>query len=420
MNSEFVAEILGSYLELSIIFYAFYLLLDLKKVPKTFIILLYIALGLITIYSNKNFEGLGAFLYIFAILISVKLLSRQAFFKVLTIFVIAMIMMLLLEIMVLPLVAIMPNQDMAPVYILLIVNVVFYIVLNKIQDTAKIIVVRFQESFINFIIINVFIYSFFIKLIWDYDNEIIKSHVFFFVIILSMILAINFFIYREISRMSERNKAYAVQNEMRNTLEQMMSDMRMHQHEYKNHLTTITGIIDTNEPEEAVRLSRQFLNDVYEFEALDTDIFDVDRDIIRAVLFMKRNEAKEKGYDFSYAFNASFLETRILDYELQMLINNLVNNAFEAISDLKDRHVNIEFGYEDETEKHYVLTKNTGSNIDPALFEKFTDKNFSTKSKQPKERGIGLFSIKNIVKKYKGNVEIYLDQSDIVIKASFE
>ena len=258
------------------------------------------------------------------------------------------------------------------------------------------------------------------KIIWDYNSEIISTGFLYFGIVMVLLIVVNYFIYMEVAKITERSKVLMVQDGMRETLELMINDIRMRQHEYKNHLTTIQGFVDTNEPPEAIELLRTYLDDVYTVDALDADLLSIDRNIIKAIMFTKKNEAQNRGIEFDFKVNTKFKDVKVLDYELSTILNNLLNNAFEAVMPLDEKRVELELGFDEQLGLHYFKTINKSVDLKPEMLPKLTERNFTTKKYEKGTHGFGLWSITNIVKKYRGLVYVYFDQEDIVFKVTFQ
>ncbi|MDN5299250.1 MAG: hypothetical protein PWP51_1803 [Clostridiales bacterium] len=421
MDGQLFVSILGTVMELAVFFIAFLFLLDIKKKQYGHMLLIFIGMNIFVLILNHTIPNYASFFYIFAVLFSLKVFTKQNFFKVLFVFVITMVEVMLSELILIPILAMLVSNDMIETILMVsLVNIINFYVMIRYREQLRNLVEKYETKYINFMALNIFIYIFVYKIIWEYDSHIIIDNVEYFGFVMALLMVVNYFIYKEVALISERTKVLMVQDDMRNTLDQMINDIRMKQHEYRNHLTTIQGFLDTNDPDNAVEQTREYLDDIYSYDALDAELLNIDRNIIKAVLFMKRNEAHEKGVDFRFSIYASFKSVPILDYELSTIINNLLNNAFEAVLNQQDKRVELELGYDDELQQHYLQTKNSGKHVNPEHLSKLTDRNFTTKREEKGSHGFGLWNINNIVKKYKGSVYVFFEQDDIVFKVSFE
>ncbi|MBF4695871.1 sensor histidine kinase [Fusibacter ferrireducens] len=420
MNSAMANEIIGTLLELSIFFYIFYKLLDLDKKDLRQYLLIYIGMTTLVIVSNHYFLGYGAFIYIFAFIFVLKWFTQESLFKVLFVFVSSMIALLCVEIVLIPLLGMITTAEVVVTIIsLAIANILMVVLIQLFEAPLKSYIQKYENRYINYIAINIFLYAFIYKILWDHDESLVRENMLYFGIAMFLLLVVNYFVYREVATISERNKALEVQEQMRETLEQMILEIRSKQHEYKNNLTTIIGILETNPADEACLKIENFLNDVYVYDGFESDLLQIDRDIVKAVLFMKRSEAREKGIHFTYDCQVSLTALSVLDYEISLVLNNLINNAFEAVQFDDEPWVRLEIGFDAKEKAFYFQTKNAGHSVEPAHLLKLSDKNFTTKSAEKKTRGFGLWTIKNIAKKHNGHLELYFENDDIVIKVLF-
>ncbi len=419
MSVSLMNEVFGTLLELSVFFYVFYKLLDLEREKRFSFVLIYLGMTALVVVTNKYLLGYGAFIYLFALLFIVRWFADQSLFKVLFVFVSTMIGLLLSEIVLIPVVGLFYDEEIVVTLIsLAIANGIAVVLVHFFEEWFKQQVQKYQAKYINFIAIHIFLYAFIYKVIWDYDESIVRENMIYFGVAMVLLLSVNYLVHREVANVSERNKALEVEEQMRETLDQMISEIRSKQHEYKNNLTTIIGILETNPPDVAGEKITEFLEDVYIHDAFDSKLLNIDRDIVKAVLFMKKSEAQGRGIEFRYNCINQLKDMKLLDYELSLVMNNLINNAFEAVERDDEPIVELEIGYEPEG-LYFVQTKNAGHHINPAHLTKLTEKNFSTKSPDRKNRGFGLWTVKNIAKKNNGKVDIHFDRDDIVIKVLF-
>lgn len=410
-------EIVGTLLELAVFFYVFYKIMDFDKERILLYFGLYISMTTLVVVSNKIIPGYGAFVYIFMFIFALKWFSRESLFKVLFLFISTMIALLSLEIVMLFTVGQMVKDELGLTLIALsIANLIMFFAVRRYEESLKAYVQKYENKYINFIAINVFIFAFIYKILWDHDDSIVRENAIFFGIGMLLLLVVNYFVYREIASMSERNKALEVQEQMRGTLEQIISEIRTKQHEYKNNLTTIIGLLETNEPADGVEAVLEFLKDVYAYDAFDNKLLAIDRDIIKAVVFMKQSEARDRGVNLEFVYRGGFKQLAILDFEISVILNNLLNNAFEAVENDEAPSVILELGFDKNTGGCYIRTKNAGHNVNPANLSKLASKNFSTKASSNGERGFGLWNVKKIIKKYGGHIEFYFEDSMLIVE----
>lgn len=420
MESSLLSSFVGTTLELSIIFSAFYLLLEIKKEKLLGYLGIFLLLVVMIVELNIFIPVYAAFIYIFATIFLVKLYTKENFFKVLFVFILTMVGVMLGEILLIPASIFLPFPDtIKMIFIIGFLNILIVGVFYRFRENFVGLVQKYETKYVNFMALNAFIYMFVFKIIWEYNSEVVTQNFFYFGLVIVILIVVNYFIYKEVTKITEKSRVHLVQEGMRETLESMINDIRMKQHEFKNHLTTIQGFVDTSSPEDAVHMIGTYLDEVHEYEAIDEELLNIDRNIIKAVMFTKQSEALDRGIEFDFSVQSNFDKVPVLDYELSTILNNLLNNAFEAVQSKDNKRVKLVLGYDEALGQHYFMTKNDGSGIKPEMVSKLTEKHFTTKKNDVGSHGFGLSNISKIVKKYRGLIYVYFDQGDIVFKVTF-
>ena len=103
-----------------------------------------------------------------------------------------------------------------------------------------------------------------------------------------------------------------------------------------------------------------------------------------------------------------------MNYELAEILNNLINNAFEAAVESEEPYV--EFEIFKEGNLNAIVVKNNGKKIRPSKFSEYLSKGVSSKGDG---RGYGLYNVNKILQKYSGKLELYFENDLNVIKLIF-
>lgn len=415
--SEFIVNtVIGTTLESMTFLYAMYYLLEIRKKKKGQFFIFLVLWILLCIGTAWKIPAYSPFINFSVAIIVLTWISKESLFKVFFAFLVITMLLVILQLLFIPVYHIFDSNIFAMLGIMGAIFVILVFLLSKFGDELKDQIQKYENKYINYLGINLIIFSFLFKIIYDFDNQILTDNFVYFIFLMLIVLTINYYTYLEIGKIRERGKLLEVQEEIRLPLEQMLTEVKTKQHEYKNHLTTILGILETSTPEDASSKIKNFLTDLYAYDSMDGELLNSDRDIVKAVLYMKHNEAIAKAIDFSISIKCSLKSIRVLDYELSILMNNLLNNAFEAVEGKSNRNVYCEMGYDEREELFYCLTKNTGETLSPEILSKLADKNFTTKSGN---QGYGLWSVQALCKKYHGKLQIYYEGDLIVIKALF-
>ena len=181
----------------------------------------------------------------------------------------------------------------------------------------------------------------------------------------------------------------------------VISQIRKRQHKVKNQFNTAFGmyrLYDTYE--ELVERQREYLGKVWDYE-LPTDAITLEEPAIVALIYEKINEAIDKGIEIITTFSCSMLKTRISDIEWVEILGTLLDNAIEALESYEGKKkIWIKIV---PHEKHHICIEvvNTYEKVKSSDLEKFFQKGYSTKGE---ERGIGLYHVKQVIRKNKGEI----------------
>ena len=93
------------------------------------------------------------------------------------------------------------------------------------------------------------------------------------------------------------------------------------------------------------------------------------------------------------------------DSELTVVLSNLLNNAIEAASKSEKKVIEISTEYYEG--KYIIEVSNSVDNLTKIMVADISKIRFSTKGTG---RGYGLYNVKNIVEKYKGKVNMSLEE----------
>lgn len=185
-----------------------------------------------------------------------------------------------------------------------------------------------------------------------------------------------------------------------NSFDNLIESIRIKQHEFDNHINTIYSqhyIFNTYE--ELVKAQENYCELVITENRFNKLLSSGNRVII-GFLYGKFNEIDKLGIDISYRINIGELEVGVPVYKLVELLGNLIGNAVEAMTNVKDYNKLYVLMVE---EKHnlWIEVRNESDYINYKEIECFFAKGYSKKGKN---RGFGLYHVKNICDDYKLNL----------------
>lgn len=255
-------------------------------------------------------------------------------------------------------------------------------------------------------IVNILTFLFGIKICKD-NNGNIESIFFDLLILIVFMLIINIYCFKSFSNIIREKNNLKVKESLNPVINELIHNFRANEHEFKNHLTTLYSMVE---------LSGENSKDIIKYidnintNTLLKDMLYIESDIIKAVLYNKYLECNKQNIEFKYKFNSGLNELNIENTDIVILLSNLLNNAIEAVQHLVEKEIYIEFNKE---EKHIIEVKNTVENIDLSKVNNLFKKGYSTKGQN---RGYGLYNIKKIVEKYKGQIQLSLENNYLIIR----
>ena len=197
-------------------------------------------------------------------------------------------------------------------------------------------------------------------------------------------------------------------NEYINTLKILHDNIRGFKHDFDNIVTTIGGYIQTNDikglKEYYVELEDdcQRVNNLY---FLSPEL--INNDGIYNLLTKKYHLANSKNIKVNLSFLMDLNSLKIKIYDFSRILGILLDNAIEASSESDEKIINLSFRNDAKNSRQLIIIENT-----------FLDKNIDTEtifnkgiSSKENHSGIGLWEVRNILKKYK-NTNLYTTKNE--------
>lgn len=187
-------------------------------------------------------------------------------------------------------------------------------------------------------------------------------------------------------------------------IKQLYSNFQKAKHDIKHHLNLLKTMLEKSESDEALK----YLLNYTEFEnsVLQDTIF-CSNMIINYIINSKMLEMQKKNIHF-YCDICDDI-TGITDVDVNIILGNLLDNAIEAceiVEDVKEISLSIYI----RASYLVIIVRNTYRGNLEGLYTLT-----STKKKQ-KEHGIGLRSVKDILKNYQGKLIIDNDEKQVMLK----
>ena len=318
----------------------------------------------------------------------------------------------------------------------LFINLAFVIiVLSVLQAICAVLIYnilqgKFEEEIIMFFMYITMIIMYAILSIWIKWNKIIPSlskiyiEVILFLLISCIIIAICLFInklefdFRDveytvilfsimaigivmISWTKYKTKAIEAEAQLNayklyeTSYENLLIHIRTRQHEFDNHINAIySSHILYDDYETLVQQQKEYCEKIVSDNKYSR-LLKIGNTIIIGFLYGKFAELEKRGIEVEYEIKTSAILDGIPEYKVVEIIGNLINNAADAVSDMDNKKIYINI-HNDE-EYAYIEVENPYPYVAPSKLATFFEKGYSEKGEQ---RGLGLYSLKNMSEKY--------------------
>lgn len=188
-------------------------------------------------------------------------------------------------------------------------------------------------------------------------------------------------------------------------IKELTWDLRAQNHEFLNKLHTIAGLIQLEETDKAL----EYIFDTAEVRnEVAQSVKRIRNQSLQGIIFAKYNASQEAKIDFELS-NKSYMNEEPKNITIQDLIcivGNLLENSIEELKGRRDGWIFLEIKEDENLE---IIVRNNGNKIDDNIVEEIFKRGFSTKQG---ERGLGLYSIREIVDSIHG--QIFLESDDEV------
>lgn len=264
----------------------------------------------------------------------------------------------------------------------------------------------FIEKYNSILIISVNIIMIFLFFRLLIQNEFIKELPINEIGILFIsIISINVFYFYDVYKKDKKKKSSEIKESMNPLIQELIDEMKANEHEYKNHLNILYCMIQVCKEDELKDKAKKYIGNVFENKNLLNNLSKVENTILKAVLLSKINQAEKNEIDCYYFIDSQLEGVPLDDSELTVVLSNLLNNAIEAASKSEKKVIEISTEYYEG--KYIIEVSNSVDNLTKSMVADISKIRFSTKGTG---RGYGLYNVKNIVEKYKGKVNMSLEE----------
>ena len=371
----------------------------------------------VNVYKSDQLITLVGLLFLIAIMIS-KLEDKDTiitFIELLVCFIVVLVLELIATFI---MHLILGNDDVSlTTYYILITTIMISLVLLLRFTTLgkKIRLSEFLSGYksINIIILNLFVFFLFIKLLAS--NDLMDTEIVIQVTVLGlMLLGINCYFYIYLYKVLNEKKKSEIKKSFNPLINDLMGKVKANEHEYKNHLNTIWSIAQISSPEEVKSKIKEYMSSIVDDSEEFSMLVDVENTIVKAVLYNKGQRAEKLDVKYNYRVNSNLKDISLDNSELTVVLSNLLNNAIEATSIIDKKEIEVDIS---EDNKSYIINvRNYTEGLKAESLSNIFKMGYSTKGEG---RGYGLYNVKQIVEKHKGKIQISLDDDIINIRVIF-
>lgn len=192
---------------------------------------------------------------------------------------------------------------------------------------------------------------------------------------------------------SERNLEYEKNHNM--ILQSLVDSLRTFKHDYNNTLSTLYGYVQLNDIDSLKRVFKEILEESRQISSLDKLNPNLIKDPnIFGILTAKYQECLKKNIMMNIDIYAEIDNVAIKMYDLTRVLGIFLDNAIEAAAGSKGRKINLII--DEKNNEITIEVSNTYKDDSIESIERIFEKGISSKGKN---RGLGLYKVKEIIKK---------------------
>lgn len=204
----------------------------------------------------------------------------------------------------------------------------------------------------------------------------------------------------EVGRLAEKELQARDQEIQLEKAEEMIRVLRAHRHDFLNHLSVISGFSQLAKYGEVV----DYIKDVTRELQVEGKIITLSKPELAALILTKLRDAEDAGFKVETNIQSNLAGLVISATDLVRIVGNLLDNALYALKKASGYEHTLSLKIEECQGEYRLAVSNTGSYIDPEIWEKIFQADFTTKGSDGS--GLGLFIVRSLAEKYRGRVDL--------------
>ncbi|MDD2621366.1 MAG: GHKL domain-containing protein [Syntrophomonadaceae bacterium] len=211
----------------------------------------------------------------------------------------------------------------------------------------------------------------------------------------------------QLLELTQKESKYEIQSSYLETIEELYTGIRGQRHDLINHFQVLYGFLQMGNLIEV----RKYLETLIGESVNSNNLVDTGSPGLSALLYIKSGIALSNGINFSINVEKQINDIGVSSYELNRIIGNLINNAFDYVMKLDEDKRVVNYKMTDNSSFYIFEVSNCG-HIEEELKTRLFEKGFSTKKGD--HSGLGLYIVKHLVTKYEGFIDV-ANQGDQVV-----
>ena len=209
---------------------------------------------------------------------------------------------------------------------------------------------------------------------------------------------------------AERKKTQLEMNKLYyDAYDELILLIRERQHDMKNHINAILGMIYTiDNYEDLVASQKKYCNDVIIKSKETKLLLSIGNPLIAGFLYRKLQEAQKSKITIECKVASNESCYIVPEYELIEMLGIMIDNAIDALKGMEiDKKILVKI--EDRKNELLILVANISRYYKPDEICRFFQKDFTSKGKG---HGIGLSKLKKMIKERKGDIAVTNEMID--------
>ncbi|MEG0775272.1 GHKL domain-containing protein [Clostridium sp.] len=386
-----------------------------NRVYKSIIIV--VITSVVVLITNYTYPPLQFFINYLFLLVVINLTFKKKikyllleFGLVLAIFGIMQLIIIIVLRLSIP--AFMASEDFIYLLIANILCMVLSFCIYKFLSYGKLMIFFKQESSkIYFFSVNLLMYIVTAKWIWNFKRSEFLDEISLYLIIPIVFILANLFILEYHMKNNEIKKSLEDYKKYSPVISKLLEDVRRRQHDFKNHLNTVYGLVLVSDEKNLKETITQYIDSLNDSLENIEKVLQIDNTVVTAIIYNKINEATKYNIEFNYTIQGDS-KFPFKDHELSEVLNNLLDNAFDAVltSESSFKKVFLNIGYLEEN--CIIEIGNTGERIEFNDISKIFNAGYTTK--EGENRGYGLHTVKRIVESYGGRIQLSFKNNNTI------